>query len=105
MAKVKDVIEIIKNVTNVVTDVEVYFSISGKSNYHTDNLKHVDIDVNILYEEVLDYWMMDRDTYMRTKLILNAVAPQGRVRNFLDTLFAFVESKQPLLIEMKGGAV
>lgn len=66
MAKVKDVIEIIKNVTNVVTDVEVYFSISGKSNYHTDNLKHVDIDVNILYEEVLDYWMMDRDTYMKT---------------------------------------
>ena len=64
MAKVKDVIEIIKNVTNVVTDVEVYFSISGKSNYHTDNLKHV--DVNILYEEVLDYWVMDRDTYMKT---------------------------------------
>lgn len=66
MAKVKDVIEIIKNVTNVVTDVEVYFSISGKSNYHTDNLKHVDIDESILYEEVLDYWVMDEDTYMET---------------------------------------
>lgn len=64
MAKVKDVIEIIKNVTNVVTDVEVYFSISGKSNYHADNLKPV--DVNILYEEVIDYWVMDRDAYMKT---------------------------------------
>ena len=66
MAKVKDVIEITKNVAYDVTDVEVYFSISGKSNYHTDNLKHVDIDVNILNEEVLDYWVMDRDTYMKT---------------------------------------
>ena len=57
-----------------------------------------------IIEMAKDLESMDRDTYMRTKLILNAVAPQGHVRNFLDTLFAFVESKQPLLIEMKGGA-
>lgn len=54
-----------------------------------------------IIEMAKDLESMDRDTYMRTKLILNAVTPQGRVRNFLDTLFAFVESKQPLLIEMK----
>lgn len=57
-----------------------------------------------IIEMAKDLESMDRDTYMRTKLILNAVAPQVRVRNFLDTLFAFVENKQPLLIEMKGGA-
>lgn len=54
-----------------------------------------------IIEMAKDLESMDRDTYMRTKLTLKAVAPQGRVRNFLDTLFAFVESKQPLLIEMK----
>lgn len=43
-----------------------------------------------IIEMAKDLESMDRDTYMRTKLILNAVAPQERVRNFLDTLFAFV---------------
>lgn len=63
------------------------------------------VERQIMFDTIIemakDLESMDRDTYMRTKLILNAVAPQGRVRNFLDTLFAFVESKQPLLIEMK----
>lgn len=66
------------------------------------------VERQIMFDTIIemakDLESMDRDTYMRTKLILNAVAPQERVRNFLDTLFAFVESKQPLLIEMKWGA-
>ena len=66
MDTVKDVIEITKNYVTDDENVEIYFSISGKSNYHTDNLKHVDIDESILYEEVLDYWVMDGDTYMKT---------------------------------------
>ena len=66
MDTVKDIIEITKNDVMDDENVEIYFSISGKSNYHTDNLKHVDIDESILYEEVLDYWVMDGDTYMET---------------------------------------
>ena len=64
MDTVKDIIEITKNYVTDDENVEIYFSISGKSNYHTDNLKHVDINESILYEEVLDYWVMDGDTYM-----------------------------------------
>ena len=94
MAKVKDVIEIIKNVTNVVTDVEVYFSISGKSNYHTDNLKHVDIDESILYEEVLDYWVMDGDTYME-----NVWANTSYTKNDFNEVFG--EDAKVLVILIK----
>lgn len=56
---------------------------------------------DIVMEMAKELELMDRDTYMRTKLILNAVTPQGRVRHFLNALFALVESKQPLLIDMK----
>lgn len=94
MDTVKDVIEITKNYVTDDENVEIYFSISGKSNYHTDNLKHVDIDESILYEEVLDYLVMDGDTYME-----NVWANTSYTKNDFNEVFG--EDAKVLVILIK----
>lgn len=49
---------------------------------------------------------MDVDTYNEARYTLQAQA-KGKpgLERFIKSLFAFVDAKRPLLIEMKGGAV
>lgn len=57
-------------VDSKVKTYDVYYSINGDVDYHTNNLKEVryyygDLDT-ILNKEVLDYCVMDKQKYMET---------------------------------------
>lgn len=60
-----EITEVLASNLDLWDDFEIYLSQSGKCDYHTDNLKSIDISEGNNYE-LLDYYFMDKETYMET---------------------------------------